>query len=252
MSDANRRFARSNPTVVGSKFQVGDPPYADRPKGNILRFDAPQWDQWVLTLNPVQKRNGQLVYDYGLFAAAGDALVSGFPRATLTWGAGGARQSVTFDWPVAGGQFNITGESFQLDVECLSTGALTATSPGQRPVYSASMSPGRATRARQMTLTQVLSQVFGQASEQHPVPPFASGLQISFAPTSTAPRIVSFLDDNAGAVCMDVTTPVVNCGNNGQPALIPVLPCNAQALNFQGPNAAGTTTLFCQWLIGLE
>jgi hypothetical protein len=244
--------------VIGQSFKPR-PPFVtgQPPTGPLLRWQGP-WGKYALVLDAVRTQDGRDYFDYGTFDTPGGAtfpLVAGFPRCTLLWGSGGVRRSVTFDYPVFGGVFNVSGEEFDVQLTCLSTGTLaTANDPRSLPEFRASLASGWSMQARAMTLAQRFVQGFGQAAVSTLVPPFASWLSVSSNTVlpSQAPRIFQLQDSNTGATCYDLRE-LAGVNTAGVPPIqrIPII-TNAQRVQFQGPNAAGSTDIFAMWELGVE
>jgi len=251
-------YAKSMPAVVGQSFKPR-PPFVtgQPPTAPLLRWQGP-WGKYAMVCEPLRTQDGRDYVDVNTLIQPGGTgalqVVAGFPRATLRWGAGGVRRSVTFDYPIFGGVFNVSGEEFDLEVTLLSTGTLAAAQdPRQLPEYRASLSAGWSGQARGMTLSQRFNQAFGQASVLTLIPPFATWLSLTNNTTlpSQAPRVLQFQDNNTGTTCYDLREFINNTAGVPPPQRIPV-PTFAQTVQFQGPNAAGNTDIFATWELGIE
>jgi len=261
--DINSRrqyMPRRNP-VVGQSF-VPQPPFltGNPPKGQLIRNSDLPWGKYVLTLEPTQFQNGRPNFDYAQLnidqsgVAHFGSVAAGAPRGILSWGSGGRRRQVQFDWPVCGGVFNVTGEDFELDIVLPSTGALVA--GGQDlPVYSAAISPGESDQARPMTLAQRLAGNLGTnvAARIYPIPPMAYGVIITENAGAAAPRELLLLDNNNQAVCYNLKNHLVSVvGTIAFPPWdVILIPTQAQYLEAQGP-AAGASDIFLHWVLGIE
>lgn len=239
---------RTNQSVIGKTykfFRIGGTGAIATSQENLIKYDGPAWDQYVLTLGPPQRGDGRVLFDVNNSKAGNPSIIGqmpfGAPLVELEWGSGGARNRVTFDWPMRGGAFHVAGQGIKCDVRLRVPAELLITPDAELPVFMAMLAPGRVTTPSPMTLRTRIVMAAGGGRQLFDIPPYARELWCSM---QLAGQPLLDFADGLGANIYTITPP--------QPLtlqLIPVkVPSTAAFLGAQ-PDAIQPTDVSQLWYL---
>jgi hypothetical protein len=134
----------------------------------LVRAERLAWGPWAVTLDSMRDTNAPWPPQFGFN-------VTGRPRAIISWGVGGLRREIEFDYPFGGGTFVVCCDSLDVNVRSTVAEAVGGTPETVAPVFVGAWIAPHATPGEPHPM--ILSNPDGVTAAD--VPPFARFLLVS-------------------------------------------------------------------------